>query len=105
AWCDTRTPATARPSRPPSEKDCEFRCVRNANADPPYDAGAPRDRGARRLTVTNPRAARRLRIRTHDAASPAARTPRAHVGAAHRRRAHGDDAGTVPARDHGGLAV
>ena len=55
AWCGTPTPAIPRRSPPPSAKACEFRCVRNANADSSYHPGAPRHRGARRLAVAHSR--------------------------------------------------
>ena len=72
---------------------------------PRTDSGAPRDRGARRVAVADPGAARRLRQRPDDAAAAAARADRPHAGAVHRRRAHRDDARALPARGHRGVAV
>src|SRR3954463_9177998 len=54
-------PAIPRRLPPPNGKACEFRCVRDANADSSYEPGPPRHRGARCVTLADPRPGRRLR--------------------------------------------
>ena len=78
ASCATPTPDIPKRSPRPSAKACESRCVRRRDVDsraPTLDA--PRARGARRVAVAHPGAARRLRQRPHDAAAAAARSARA----------------------------
>ena len=85
-------PAIPRRSPPPNAKACEFRCVRNANADSSYHSGPPRHRGARRVAVADSRARRRMRQRTDDrccascASASAARRCSTSTSSARRRR-------------------